>query len=157
MPRAARPSCSTPANRVSVRHPSGFVGPAFDVRGLLVWGFTAGLLSRLFALVGWERPWDRRRSSATLPESLVNVVDVVLVAVAVLAAWPGWRQGLISGVLSFVGFIGGALVGALLAPRLLGDVNGLFAFALGARHRHRRRGDRQRARVAARRVDPRRT
>ena len=47
-----------PARRVSVRHPSGFVGPAFDVRGLLVWGFTAGLLSRLFALVGWERPWD---------------------------------------------------------------------------------------------------
>jgi 8-oxo-dGTP pyrophosphatase MutT (NUDIX family) len=47
-----------PANRVSVRHPSGYIGPAFDVRGLLVWGFTAGLLSRLFALVGWERPWD---------------------------------------------------------------------------------------------------
>lgn len=47
-----------PANRVSVRHPSGYVGPAFDVRGLLVWGFTAGLLSRLFALVGWEQPWD---------------------------------------------------------------------------------------------------
>jgi len=47
-----------PANRVSVGHPSGFVGPAFDVRGLLVWGFTAGLLSRLFALCGWERPWD---------------------------------------------------------------------------------------------------
>ncbi len=47
-----------PANRVSVRHHSGFVGPAFEVRGLLVWGFTAGLLSRLFALCGWERPWD---------------------------------------------------------------------------------------------------
>jgi 8-oxo-dGTP pyrophosphatase MutT (NUDIX family) len=47
-----------PANRCSVRHPSGFVGPAFDVRGLLVWGFTAGLLSRMFALAGWERPWD---------------------------------------------------------------------------------------------------
>ena len=47
-----------PANRVSVGHPSGFVGPAFDVRGLLVWGFTAGLLARLFALSGWERPWD---------------------------------------------------------------------------------------------------
>jgi 8-oxo-dGTP pyrophosphatase MutT (NUDIX family) len=47
-----------PANRVSVRHSSGFVGPAFDVRGLLVWGFTAGLLSRMFALAGWERPWD---------------------------------------------------------------------------------------------------
>jgi 8-oxo-dGTP pyrophosphatase MutT (NUDIX family) len=47
-----------PVNRVSVSHASGFVGPAFEVRGLLVWGFTAGLLSRLFALCGWERPWD---------------------------------------------------------------------------------------------------
>jgi 8-oxo-dGTP pyrophosphatase MutT (NUDIX family) len=47
-----------PARRYCVRHPSGYVGPAFDVRGLVVWGFTAGLLSRLFALVGWEQPWD---------------------------------------------------------------------------------------------------
>jgi 8-oxo-dGTP pyrophosphatase MutT (NUDIX family) len=47
-----------PANRCSVRHPSGFVGPGFDVRGMLVWGFTAGLLSRLLALAGFERPWD---------------------------------------------------------------------------------------------------
>ena len=47
-----------PARRFSVRHPSGFVGPGFDVHGRLVWGFTGGLLSRLFALVGWERPWD---------------------------------------------------------------------------------------------------
>lgn len=46
-----------PANRVSIRHPSGFVGPAFKVRGMLVWGFTAGLLSRMFTLAGWERPW----------------------------------------------------------------------------------------------------
>ena len=47
-----------PENRCSVRHPSGFMGPGFAVRDLLVWGFTAGLLSRLFALVGWEQPWD---------------------------------------------------------------------------------------------------
>jgi 8-oxo-dGTP pyrophosphatase MutT (NUDIX family) len=53
-----------PANRVSVSHPSGFVGPAFAVRGLLVWGFTAGLLSRLLALAGLERPWD---ASVTRP------------------------------------------------------------------------------------------
>lgn len=47
-----------PANRCSVRHPSGFTGPGFAVRGMLVWGFTAGLLSRLLALSGLERPWD---------------------------------------------------------------------------------------------------
>jgi 8-oxo-dGTP pyrophosphatase MutT (NUDIX family) len=47
-----------PAHRVSVRHPSGYIGPAFLVDGLMVWGFTAGVLSQLFAFVGWELPWD---------------------------------------------------------------------------------------------------
>ena len=50
-----------PAHRATVRHPSGYVGPAFEVRGLFVWGFTAGLLSRVLALAGLERPWDRSR------------------------------------------------------------------------------------------------
>jgi 8-oxo-dGTP pyrophosphatase MutT (NUDIX family) len=50
-----------PANRLQVRHPSGYIGPAFTVRGLLVWGFTAGLVDRLLALAGWERPWDSGR------------------------------------------------------------------------------------------------
>lgn len=48
-----------PARRFIVTHPSGFVGPAFDVDGLLVWGFTAGLLSRVIELAGLERSWDR--------------------------------------------------------------------------------------------------
>lgn len=50
-----------PDARVTTRHPSGFLGPAFMVRGLFVWGFTAGLLSRVLALAGLERPWDRDR------------------------------------------------------------------------------------------------
>ncbi len=50
-----------PNNRVTVRHPSGFLGPAFLVHDLVVWGFTAGLLSRLFTLVGWEIAWDDSR------------------------------------------------------------------------------------------------
>jgi 8-oxo-dGTP pyrophosphatase MutT (NUDIX family) len=50
-----------PANRWTVRHPSGFVGPAFTVGPLFVWGFTAGLLSRLLAIAGLERPWDTAR------------------------------------------------------------------------------------------------
>jgi len=48
-----------PANRFRVRHRSGFVGPAFSVRGMLVWGFTAGLLDAVLELAGWARPWDR--------------------------------------------------------------------------------------------------
>ena len=51
-----------PAHRLSVRHPSGWVGPGFEVGGLLVWGFTAGVLDRLLSLGGWARPWDPARS-----------------------------------------------------------------------------------------------
>lgn len=50
-----------PDNRFVARHPSGRAGPAFQVHGLLVWGFTAGLVDRLLALSGWERPWDDQR------------------------------------------------------------------------------------------------
>jgi 8-oxo-dGTP pyrophosphatase MutT (NUDIX family) len=50
-----------PRNRLQVRHPSGYVGPAFTVAGLLVWGFTGGLLSTVLHLGGWERPWDASR------------------------------------------------------------------------------------------------
>ena len=50
-----------PANRFRVSHPSGYVGQGFRVRGLFVWGFTAGLLSRVLALAGWEEPWDVER------------------------------------------------------------------------------------------------
>jgi 8-oxo-dGTP pyrophosphatase MutT (NUDIX family) len=59
-----------PANRLLVHHPSGFTGPAFRVAGLLVWGFTAGLLDRVLSLAGWERPWDRRRVEPLPPDVL---------------------------------------------------------------------------------------
>lgn len=47
-----------PAHRVKVRHPSGYIGDGFTVRGMLIWGFTAGLFSRLMNTVGWTKPWD---------------------------------------------------------------------------------------------------
>lgn len=47
-----------PANRFTVRHPSGWLGPGFQARGLFVWGFTAGLLDRVLEFGGWARPWD---------------------------------------------------------------------------------------------------
>jgi 8-oxo-dGTP pyrophosphatase MutT (NUDIX family) len=50
-----------PDNRLQIRHPSGYVGPAFQVADMLVWGFTAGVLDRLLALGGWERPWPMER------------------------------------------------------------------------------------------------
>jgi hypothetical protein len=56
--RAPLSELTDPARRFTVSHPSGFVGPAFDVDGLLVWGFTAGLLSKVIELAGLERSWD---------------------------------------------------------------------------------------------------
>lgn len=50
-----------PANRGQVQHSSGFIGPAFRVADLLVWGFTAGLVDTLLELGGWAVPWDRNR------------------------------------------------------------------------------------------------
>jgi 8-oxo-dGTP pyrophosphatase MutT (NUDIX family) len=47
-----------PANRIQVRHSSGHISPAYLVPGMLVWGFTAGLLTVLLSIGGWDRPWD---------------------------------------------------------------------------------------------------
>ena len=59
--RAPVATLADPINRFQVRHPSGYVGPAFSVAGLIVWGFTGGLLSTLLHLGGWERPWNASR------------------------------------------------------------------------------------------------
>ena len=51
-----------PQHRVTVRHPSGWRGPAFligDDKDLILWGFTAGIISRLFDFLGWTRDWDQ--------------------------------------------------------------------------------------------------
>jgi 8-oxo-dGTP pyrophosphatase MutT (NUDIX family) len=50
-----------PANRLQLRHPRGYLGPAFEVAGMVVWGFTAGVLDWLLELGGWAVPWDRSR------------------------------------------------------------------------------------------------
>ncbi len=47
-----------PAHRVMLQGPSGRTGPAFRIGSMLIWGFTGGLVDRLLALGGWERPWD---------------------------------------------------------------------------------------------------
>ena len=53
-----------PENRISVRHPSGWLGPGFligDDRDVVLWGFTAGIIARLFDYLGWSGDWDRAR------------------------------------------------------------------------------------------------
>ncbi|WP_211879368.1 NUDIX hydrolase [Pseudarthrobacter albicanus] len=53
-----------PDNRVTAtvsRAGQTFESPAFTVNGLVVWGFTAMILSQLFEQLGWAVPWDRTR------------------------------------------------------------------------------------------------
>ncbi|MBG0827254.1 CoA pyrophosphatase [Planomonospora sp. ID67723] len=61
-----------PANRLRLRHPSGYSGPAFRVRNLLVWGFTAGVLDGVLADSGFARPWDTSRVE-DLPPDVLNL------------------------------------------------------------------------------------
>jgi 8-oxo-dGTP pyrophosphatase MutT (NUDIX family) len=56
--RVAIAELADPAARLMVRGPAGRMSPAFRVRGMLIWGFTAILVDRLLAIGGWERPWD---------------------------------------------------------------------------------------------------
>jgi len=73
-----------PANRIRVRHPSGWIGPAFQVRGMLVWGFTAGVISTLLDMAGWSRPWrpgppvDLPDASAPVPAARGGAPDEVM-------------------------------------------------------------------------------
>jgi 8-oxo-dGTP pyrophosphatase MutT (NUDIX family) len=72
-----------PAHRVSVRHPSGWTGPAFLIgegHDLVLWGFTAGIISQLFDFLGWTREWD--------PGVLRDLPEHMLTASAEVAALP---------------------------------------------------------------------
>jgi 8-oxo-dGTP pyrophosphatase MutT (NUDIX family) len=60
-----------PANRFRLRHPVGYVGPAFAVADMLVWGFTAGLLEAILEAAGLARPWNTR-DVRPLPEALLR-------------------------------------------------------------------------------------
>lgn len=56
-----------PAHRCRVLHPSGYVGPGFEVDGMIVWGFTGGIIAGLLDRLGWAVPWDQTRL-VPLPE-----------------------------------------------------------------------------------------
>ena len=61
-----------PANRVSVHHPSGYVGPGFRVNDMLVWGFTGGLIDLVLDHSGLAQPWDH---STTVDLDIVTSRD----------------------------------------------------------------------------------
>lgn len=50
-----------PTHRIAVRHPTGWVGPGFligDDKDVILWGFTAGIIARLFDFMGWTAELD---------------------------------------------------------------------------------------------------
>jgi S1-C subfamily serine protease len=51
----------------------------------------------------------------------VSVIDVLLVLLMLVFAASGYRQGFVIGIMSFAGFIGGALIGLQLGPLLAGQ------------------------------------
>lgn len=54
----------------------------------------------------------------------MNLLDLVLLVAAIAFAVSGYRRGFLVGVLSFLGFLGGGVVGMLLAPQFLRQVTG---------------------------------
>jgi len=62
-----------------------------------------------------------------------DLLDLVLLVVAALFALSGYRQGFVVGALSFVGFLGGGLIGARLAPAVagLGPLSGFNETVVG--------------------------
>lgn len=51
-----------PSHRITVFHPAThYTSPGFLIgedKELILWGFTAGIIAKLFDHVGWTRPWD---------------------------------------------------------------------------------------------------
>ena len=54
-----------PEHRIVVRHPrGGYQSPGFLIgpdKDVILWGFTGGIIARLFDFLGWTRPWDETR------------------------------------------------------------------------------------------------
>lgn len=63
-----------PQHRINVRHPSGWTGPGFLIgpdKDVILWGFTAGIIARLFGYLGWDEDWDRARMR-DLPDHMLQ-------------------------------------------------------------------------------------
>jgi len=62
-----------PAHRISVRHPSGWVGPGFLIgehNDVILWGFTGGIIARMFDWLDWTVSWESDRVQ-DLPEHML--------------------------------------------------------------------------------------
>ena len=65
-----------PEHRIAVRHPAGWNGPGFLIgpdKDVILWGFTAVIIARLFGHLGWAEDWDRARMR-DLPDHMLQGV-----------------------------------------------------------------------------------
>src|SRR4051794_41839571 len=53
-----------------------------------------------------------------VPGFAMSWVDLIVLALAIIAGVSGWRHGMAVALLSFVGVLGGAIIGVRLAPGL---------------------------------------
>lgn len=63
-----------PRHRITVTHPIGYSSPGFLVgesKELILWGFTAGVINKLFDYVGLTRAWDPA-NTMPLPEHMIR-------------------------------------------------------------------------------------
>lgn len=51
---------------------SQWKGPAFDVHGMVLWGFTGAVVTALLDIAGWSRPWGEDSEPVELFEALKN-------------------------------------------------------------------------------------
>ena len=73
--------------------------------------------SRIVAAAQRAAAWRRQTSG-------VNTADWIALGVVALTAITGIRRGFVTGALSLIGLVGGAVFGAEAAPKLVGDLSG---------------------------------
>ncbi len=124
-----------PANRFTREPSGGLPGPGFRrVRAARV-GFHRGIArrdvgsGRVGAPVGHHgRPHARRRVALGEADSsggrhFMSWVDLVVIGLALIAGVSGWRHGMAVAALSFVGVLGGAIIGVRIAPLLAAGID----------------------------------
>ena len=72
-------------------------------------------------IVAAQRGGGRCRGRGRRHTGRMNAADWIAVALVALAALSGLRRGLVTGVLSLAGLVVGAILGARLAPGVVGD------------------------------------
>ncbi|HET9897858.1 MAG TPA: CoA pyrophosphatase [Streptosporangiaceae bacterium] len=64
-----------PAHRLMIRYPNGGAGPAFCAGSMLIWGFTAFVISQLLVAGGWDQPWDTANVVELPPNGGLTGID----------------------------------------------------------------------------------